>query len=101
MTANLAGICGCCCKGERFAVALLGMFCLLLVTPAGTVCPVSVNYEVSLGQQSATAGGSSYATVPIFFGRVGVYSNNVSGFSLPRSNRLHRTFVLTLVLSRL
>ena len=61
-----------------------GWFVVVLLTAwlssAGAVCPVSVSYEVSLGQQQDAIGSniSSYASVPIFFGRVAVYSNNVS-----------------------
>ena len=61
-----------------------GWFVVVLLTAwlssAEAVCPVSVSYEVSLGQQQDAIGSniSSYASVPIFFGRVAVYSNNVS-----------------------
>ena len=50
------------------------------LSSAEAVCPVSVSYEVSLGQQQDVIGSntSAYASVPIFFGRVAVYSNNVS-----------------------
>lgn len=43
-------------------------------------CQVTVSYEVSLGQGTGALTGSTpyyYADVPIFFGQVGIYSNNV------------------------
>ena len=44
---------------------------------AAAMCPISISYEVSLGQQSRAGGDASYSGVPIFFARVSVYSNNV------------------------
>ncbi len=45
-------------------------------------CPITVSYEVSLGQaplaaQSSAGGPQDFADIPIFFAKIGVFSNKV------------------------
>ena len=49
----------------------------------GSYCPITVSYEVSLGQAplaTATETGTTddFTDIPIFFGKIGIFSNNVS-----------------------
>ena len=49
----------------------------------GSYCPITVSYEVSLGQAplaTATETGTTddFTDIPIFFGKLGIFSNNVS-----------------------
>ena len=49
----------------------------------GSYCPITVSYEVSLGQAplaAATQTGTTddFTDIPIFFGKIGIFSNNVS-----------------------
>ncbi len=55
-------------------------------------CQVTVSYEVSLGQGTGALTGSTpyyYADVPIFFGQVGIYSNNVRALYSTQVQRQH------------
>ncbi len=52
---------------------------------SASFCPITVSYELSLGQAPLTAasrGGSAggpndFSDIPIFFAKIGVFSNNV------------------------
>ena len=50
---------------------------------AASYCPITVSYEVSLGQAPLTVANASsgspanFADIPIFFAKIGVFSNNV------------------------
>ena len=63
---------------------LLLLFAALAVGAAkGSYCPITVSYEVSLGQAplaTATQTGTTddFTDIPIFFGKIGIFSNNVS-----------------------
>ena len=63
---------------------LLSFFGALAVGAAqGSYCPITVSYEVSLGQAplaTATETGTTddFTDIPIFFGKIGIFSNNVS-----------------------
>ena len=63
---------------------LLLLFGALAVGAAqGSYCPITVSYEVSLGQAPLAAAAQTGATadftdIPIFFGKIGIFSNNVS-----------------------
>ena len=63
---------------------LLFCFGALAVGAAqGNFCPITVSYEVSLGQAplaTATQTGTTddFTDIPIFFGKIGIFSNNVS-----------------------
>ena len=63
---------------------LLAFFGALAVGAAqGSYCPITVSYEVSLGQAplaTATETGTTddFTDIPIFFGKLGIFSNNVS-----------------------
>ncbi len=55
---------------------------LAVVSSDGSYCPITVSYEVSLGQAplaTPTAGAiDDFSEIPIFFGKIGIFSNNVS-----------------------
>ena len=63
------------------ALALICEY-LMRQVQAASYCPITVSYEVSLGQAPVTGDASSdspadFADVPIFFGKIGVFSTNV------------------------
>lgn len=61
---------------------LLVLSLLAVVCSHGSYCPITVSYEVSLGQAplaTPTPGAiDDFSEIPIFFGKVGIFSNNVS-----------------------
>ncbi len=66
---------------------LLFLSLLAVVSSEGSYCPITVSYEVSLGQAplaTPTAGAiGDFSEIPIFFGKIGIFSNNVSCMSKP------------------
>ena len=61
---------------------------LAVVRSDGSYCPITVSYEVSLGQAPLarpTPGATDdFSDIPIFFGKIGIFSNNVSyALSMP------------------
>lgn len=80
----------CTCLPPKGTSMLLIALCIVStslygVTVSASFCPITVSYEVSLGQaplaaasHSSGAGGpSDFSDIPIFFAKVGVFSNNV------------------------
>ena len=59
----------------------------------GSYCPITVSYEVSLGQAplaAPTPGAiDDFSDIPIFFGKIGIFSNNVSAICIPPSSCQH------------
>ena len=64
---------------------LLLLSLLVVVYSDGSYCPITVSYEVSLGQAplaTPTPGAiDDFSEIPIFFGKIGIFSNNV-GYAL-------------------
>ena len=64
---------------------LLFLSLLVVVCSDGSYCPITVSYEVSLGQAplaTPTPGAiDDFSEIPIFFGKIGIFSNNV-GYAL-------------------
>ncbi len=90
---------GCCAcspaKGTSKGTALLIAVCLLGTSLYGIIvsassCPITVSYELSLGQAPLAAasrtngagGPGDFSDIPIFFAKIGVFSNNVRDPSL-------------------
>lgn len=62
---------------------LLLLSALTLGRAQGSYCPITVSYEVSLGQAPLATplqpgGVDDFSDIPIFFGKIGIFSNNVS-----------------------
>ena len=73
-------------RGQVLALVVLVSSCLLRRGLCESYCPITVSYEVSLGQaplaaQSSTGGPQDFADIPIFFAKIGVFSNNVRALS--------------------
>ena len=59
---------------------------------SASFCPITVSYELSLGQapltaasRSGSAGGpNDFSDIPIFFAKIGIFSNNVRDTALQK-----------------
>ena len=66
---------------------LLLLLSIMLIGGAqSSYCPITVSYEVSLGQAPLATPGApgamdDFSDIPIFFGKIGIFSNNVSNTS--------------------
>lgn len=63
-------------------VLLLLLSILLTEGAQSSYCPVTVSYEVNLGQAPLATPGApgvvdDFSDIPIFFGKIGIFSNNV------------------------
>jgi len=79
---------------QAFTKQLLLLLSLLAVGHSeGSYCPITVSYEVSLGQAplaAPTPGAiDDFSDIPIIFGKIGIFSNNVSAIYIPPPSCQH------------
>lgn len=91
--------------GCLFSAAAVVFTLACLPALHASYCPITVSYEVSLGQapiaaasHSTTGVPNDFSDIPIFFAKVGIFSNNVRSVynCFPTTPALSRSCVLRL-----